>query len=880
MNRSNLNLPSRGRGRRIPTPSQRTNQNYASSNGKENSHSSVIERFQAASQKHKESNQQILKEAASNSHHALYYESSSEEEELEEDAIVDNLTKNYQGFGDNEKDGLKTTAQYLTEACQSGALTCLVCISSIKRTQKVWNCSKCYACFHLECIRNWILQGIAKKTMLSDEHFPNKELPWNCPKCRHEYQRSEMPTEYLCFCGKMSDPVNDSWTLPHSCGEICGKKLQKNPGCQHTCLLLCHPGPCPPCPQTIKLSCHCGSSRPISKRCGQGKWSCGGICDKLLECKLHRCKEVCHKGECPPCKHTSIKYCQCGSSKKLLPCVQSSWQCDKVCGKILSCGFHYCEKKCHPPGECSKCPHENQVRTCPCGKTQYDDLTCKDTPPLCRDTCGKLLGCHGDHRCTRRCHYGECGQCPAVAVKKCRCGRREKTMPCHKTYTCDYKCQKTKLCGKHPCKRKCCDGNCAECEQICNKLLQCKKHRCKMVCHNGSCYPCIMTSQLSCPCGETKLTVVCGKEKTTKPPKCKKLCLAPPDCHHAERIKHKCHVGECPPCKQVCDIKLSCGHFCPELCHDRVKNKKVLRPWEKQESKYLKLDCPPCMVPVGVECAGKHEIVTFPCHLAKENYSCGRLCGRTLKCTNHKCELKCHVVENAVDEIKSGSNCMECESHCLKKRPPGCAHECMLPCHPGPCPPCKKKLRKRCHCDKQQLKFICHDWTSASDDVKRQMLSCQQPCNVIMEKCGHKCPLLCHNGPCLTSEKCEKKVWLKCKCKRIKKEIKCQQLYTDEKVDQNIKCDEICKQLKKSRAKELQEAAENKRKVEIPEAETVEEKKHKKNKHFNQGTKRKHVNKFQPSEGDVERNNVYLFVFAGIFFALVASGVAFYMEII
>ena len=45
-----------------------------------------------------QSNQQILKEAASNSHHALYYESSSEEEELEEDKIVDNLTRNYQGI--------------------------------------------------------------------------------------------------------------------------------------------------------------------------------------------------------------------------------------------------------------------------------------------------------------------------------------------------------------------------------------------------------------------------------------------------------------------------------------------------------------------------------------------------------------------------------------------------------------------------------------------------------------------------------------------------------------------------------------------------------------------------------------------------------------
>ena len=55
-------------------------------------------------------------------------------------------------------------------------------------------------------------------------------------------------------------------------------------------------------------------------------------------------------------------------------------------------------------------------------------------------------------------------------------------------------------------------------------------------------------------------------------------------------------------------------------------SQKVLRPWEKQESKYLKLDCPPCIVPVGVECAGKHETGTFPCHLAKfvENYFVGK----------------------------------------------------------------------------------------------------------------------------------------------------------------------------------------------------------------------------------------------------------------
>ena len=58
----------------------------------------------------------------------------------------------FTGFGDNENNGLKTTAQYLTEACQSGALTCLVCISSIKRTQKVNIYIKQYLLYHLQYI--------------------------------------------------------------------------------------------------------------------------------------------------------------------------------------------------------------------------------------------------------------------------------------------------------------------------------------------------------------------------------------------------------------------------------------------------------------------------------------------------------------------------------------------------------------------------------------------------------------------------------------------------------------------------------------------------------------------------------------------------------
>lgn len=36
-----------------------------------------------------------------------------------------------------EKENLGITAQYLIESCQSGAITCLVCISKIKRQNEV-----------------------------------------------------------------------------------------------------------------------------------------------------------------------------------------------------------------------------------------------------------------------------------------------------------------------------------------------------------------------------------------------------------------------------------------------------------------------------------------------------------------------------------------------------------------------------------------------------------------------------------------------------------------------------------------------------------------------------------------------------------------------
>lgn len=86
-------------------------------------------------------------------------------------------------------------------------------------------------CTHLSRLsRNQIL--------LNATHFLSP--PLFSPKCRFEYKRSEIPTRYYCYCGKIEDPPLDPWLVPHSCGQVCEKVFK--PPCGHRCLLLCHPG--------------------------------------------------------------------------------------------------------------------------------------------------------------------------------------------------------------------------------------------------------------------------------------------------------------------------------------------------------------------------------------------------------------------------------------------------------------------------------------------------------------------------------------------------------------------------------------------------------------------------------------------------------------
>ena len=55
-------------------------------------------------------------------------------------------------------------------------------------------------------------------------------------------------------------------------------------------------GPCPPCPKTVRVSCHCAAHPPVVRRCSAKLWSCGKPCGKRLFCGHHNCETPCHSG--------------------------------------------------------------------------------------------------------------------------------------------------------------------------------------------------------------------------------------------------------------------------------------------------------------------------------------------------------------------------------------------------------------------------------------------------------------------------------------------------------------------------------------------------------------------------------------------------------
>ncbi|XP_022090827.1 transcriptional repressor NF-X1-like [Acanthaster planci] len=565
----------------------------------------------------------------------------------------------------------ETQTGSMIEQLTEGSYECTVCCETVRCDSPIWSCQECYTVFHLRCIKKW-----AKSPAAATEDSDG----WQCPMCRNI--TLPIPYAYKCFCSKMRDPPFHPGEMPHSCGEVCRRKRAKT-NCVHPCSILCHPGPCPPCPANIKQSCLCKRTSQ-TVRCGTAQViRCQSECGRKLNCGTHTCEVVCHEGSCEPCQVELKQECYCGKDSRVVLCSldddgnllkegRARYPCKAICDRMLPCGNHTCKRLCHP-APCDPCPLTPDLVThCPCGQTKLMELapdggarkTCLDPVPTCKNTCGKPLKCGGDnvHTCKETCHEGDCPACPLTSTVRCRCGHRMIDVLCRDlvqsydastglvSMLCDRKCPKKKDCGKHKCNTKCCVAKEHHCNLICGRMLNCGLHRCEEMCHPGNCVRCLNASfeEYTCHCGATVMMppIRCG----TKPPECDQLCARQHDCDHP--VRHTCH------------------------------NEDV---------------CPPCAELTSKMCMGNHEMrYNIPCHI--KDISCGHPCGKKLPCRMHTCKMICHKVI-----------CEDCKQPCLVPRPE-CGHPCSAPCHMGtPCPPsqCKTRFVIRCACGNRSETVQC-----------------------------------------------------------------------------------------------------------------------------------------------------------------------------
>ncbi|PVV01141.1 hypothetical protein BB560_004451 [Smittium megazygosporum] len=205
-------------------------------------------------------------------------------------------------------------------------------------------------------------------------------------------------------------------TMLHTCTDKCGRLLKCK---KHTCESTCHPGPCAPCSVVYDypLTCGCGLTTiypPVA--CGATLPKCPYQCARVQLCgHFNYVSHDCHPLEtnCPPCATLVSKRCHCDKHTIVsnVRCSQNNVYCDNPCGKLLSCGGHYCKRICHPENE-------------PC---------LSNSNGICKSPCKKTRKC--GHFCEEQCHSpSKCDEsipCKEKITIYCRCGSNSRQIYCY-----------------------------------------------------------------------------------------------------------------------------------------------------------------------------------------------------------------------------------------------------------------------------------------------------------------------------------------------------------------------------------------------------------------------------------------------------------------
>ncbi|KAI1394130.1 uncharacterized protein F4822DRAFT_38126 [Hypoxylon trugodes] len=639
----------------------------------------------------------------------------------------------------------KSTASDLStrihEDIQNGQYECVICTNEVLPNSKIWSCSICWTVSHMSCVKKWF----SNRTRTSDE----EQINWRCPGCNSNI--TEEPSTYHCWCGKEFNPRSIPGLDPHSCGQSCSKPRAN---CPHPCTLKCHAGPCPPClAMGPSQPCFCGKNI-TTKRCSETNythgWSCHEICGDLLPCGDHECQKECHPGLCGSCEIPILSFCYCGKEAREIPCEQR--------------------------GEKKESYNHGQVE----GDVPKNDELIENWywgTFGCENVCDRVFDC-GKHRCEKGCHPQDENEarCPLSLDLITHC-------PCGQTDLADILNQP----------RETCEDPIPTCGNKCNKPLPCG-HSCQFNCHSGPCAPCLQSMEITCRCGRTKVTSVCH-QGTIETPECMKICRAQLNCgrhEHGERC--------CPGEKRAAE----------RVVASKRKNRNAGPANDEIEAEHI----------------------------------CTRTCGRDLKCGRHQCEQMCHrgtcpsCPEAIFEEISCncgrttlqppqpcGTEPPECNFACTRPRP--CGHpQVSHNCHTDreSCPKCPFLVEKQCVCGKKTLKnqpcwfeeprcglpcgrklkcgshacrMTCHPGACEDADVPGSR--CRQPCGK-MRKCGHLDVEPCHSpSSCKEDKPCQAKTFITCDCQRRKREVRCMATAKNPFPSrETLACDEECLRLQRN----------------------------------------------------------------------------------
>ncbi|GES84016.1 P-loop containing nucleoside triphosphate hydrolase protein [Rhizophagus clarus] len=226
-------------------------------------------------------------------------------------------------------------------------------------------------CEHVQVIKCWEsqIENIPKCNVLGEITFPCGHMIKNVECWKKEsIVCTEAVTKRMPHCEHINDIQCSESNSDIQCRKNCGIQLK----CGHKCLnecFRCQKGPIP---------WNSRHGNRIVERTNHEK--CKAKCNKSL-CFGHMCEQLCHEGECQPCKN-----------KCAISCEHTKKTCNKDC--LEPCAV--CAEKCS-----WECKHQGRCELS-CG------IPCDRLP--CNERCNKLAKC--GHVCA-----GICGEiCPSYCA--------------------------------------------------------------------------------------------------------------------------------------------------------------------------------------------------------------------------------------------------------------------------------------------------------------------------------------------------------------------------------------------------------------------------------------------------------------------------------